>query len=120
MRGRAAVAGVSARTIRRWLSLSAFVALMDREIEVYVEATRRVYVERYRRRRWAPLLHRPGGWYGIGNLRPRQAGVAVLDDRCECFLLALVPCPASVDELETVGRHPAGGAALRLEHLDRC
>ena len=44
----------------------------------------------------------------------------MLDDGCERFLLALVPCPAPVDELETVGRHPAGGAALRLEHLERC
>ena len=43
----------------------------------------------------------------------------VLDDGCECFLLALVPCPAPVDELETVGRHLAGGAALLLEHLER-
>ena len=34
----------------------------------------------------------------------------MLDDRCKGFLLALVPCPAPVDELETVGRHPAGGA----------
>ena len=34
----------------------------------------------------------------------------MLDDRCQRFLLALVPCPASVDELEPVGRHPAGGA----------
>ena len=41
----------------------------------------------------------------------------MLDYRCERFLLALVPCPAAVDELETVGRHPAGGAALLLEAL---
>ena len=44
----------------------------------------------------------------------------MLDDRCERFLLALVPCPAPVDELVPVGRHPAGGAALLLEHLQRC
>ncbi len=55
----AAVAGVSARTIRRWLSRPAFVALVDRELEVYVEATRRAYVERYRRRLDAPPRRRP-------------------------------------------------------------
>ena len=44
----------------------------------------------------------------------------MLDDRCKRFLLALVPLAAAVDELEAVGRHPAGGAALRLEHLERC
>ena len=47
------------------------------------------------------------------------AGAAVLDDGRERFLLALVPCPATVDELEPVGRHPAGGAALLLEYLKR-
>ena len=49
-----------------------------------------------------------------------RPAAAVLDDGCKGFLLALVPCPASVDELEPVGRHPAGGAALLLEHLERC
>ena len=44
----------------------------------------------------------------------------MLDDGRERFLLSLVPCPASVGELETVGRHPAGSAALLLEHLERC
>ena len=44
----------------------------------------------------------------------------MLDDRCKRFLLSLVPCPAPVDELETVGRHSAGGAALLLEYLERC
>ena len=44
----------------------------------------------------------------------------MLDDGRKRFLLALVPCPATVDELETVGSYPAGGAALRLEHLQRC
>ena len=44
----------------------------------------------------------------------------MLDDRCKRFLLALVPCPASVDELEPLGRHPAGGSALLLEYLERC
>ena len=51
------------------------------------------------------------------NERP---GAAVLDDGRERFLLALVPLPAAVDELETVGSYPAGGAALLLEHLQRC
>ena len=51
----------------------------------------------------------PGGVQLVG-----KAGAAVLDDRCKRFLLALVPCLAAVDELETVGRHPAGGAALLL------
>ena len=49
----------------------------------------------------------------------RPAAGAVLDDGCKGFLLALVPCPAPGDELEPVGRHPAGGAALLLEHLER-
>ena len=43
----------------------------------------------------------------------------MLDDGRERFLLALVPLPAAVDELETVGSYPAGGAALLLEHLER-
>ena len=42
----------------------------------------------------------------------------MLDDRCKRFLLALVPCPAPGDELEPVGRHPAG-AAVRTRPLAR-
>ena len=41
----------------------------------------------------------------------------MLDDGCKRFLLALVPLPAPVDELEAERRHPAGGPALRLECL---
>ena len=33
----------------------------------------------------------PGGVQLVGNLRPREAGAAVLDDRCVRFLLALAP-----------------------------
>ena len=54
----AAGAGVGDRTIRRWLSRPEFVALVDAELEVYVEATRRAYVERYRRRLDAPPRRR--------------------------------------------------------------
>ena len=61
----------------------------------------------------------PGGVQLVGNLRPRETAAAVLDDGCERFLLALVPLPAPVDELETVGRHPAGGAPLLPEQLER-
>ena len=43
----------------------------------------------------------------------------MLDDGRVRFLLALVPLPAPVDELEAVRRNPAGGAALRLEYLKR-
>ena len=43
----------------------------------------------------------------------------MLDDGRERFLLALVPLAAAVDELETVRSVPSGGAALRLEHLER-
>ena len=53
----------------------------------------------------------PGGAELVGHFRPGEAGAAVLDDGRKRFLLALVPCPAPVDELEPVGRHPAGGAA---------
>ena len=62
----------------------------------------------------------PGGVQLVGNLRPREAGAAVLDDGRKRFLLALVPLAAPVDELETVRRNPAGGPALRLEYLKRC
>ena len=36
----------------------------------------------------------PGGVQLVGNLRPREAGAAVLDDGRVRFLLALVPFPA--------------------------
>ena len=48
----------------------------------------------------------------------------MLDDGRECFLLALVPCPAPVDELEPVGRQalpaPLLGrpGARPKQHLD--
>ena len=70
---------------------------------------------------WPPVRVRcPVAFSLSATFAHEKPARAVLDDRCERFLLALVPCLAAVDELETVGRHPARGAALLLEHLQRC
>ena len=51
----------------------------------------------------------PKGYDAAGRPEIAAAGAAVLDDRCECFLLALVPLAAPVDELKPERRNPGSG-----------